>query len=974
MAISFEDYINTILPSFLSNDRGRAYFKAFADVAKQEFDRQEFAREEGMIYECTDDALTYHFNNSSALVSPFENFTQMREYLKNRWEKLAKRMGSVELLVDELKRFGFPRAKVWTWTDLILAGVPHAFGGNWTLFAGLAANGGMRYLAKYPTIEVTVQHVNFGPNQPLTVSIGTTGTTATITISLQTDGSSFPLSTPLEIFQALDKAGANEYMYYNWQGTGMGRAAESLPAILPTTYHSYFIIDLYAPNAISDPILWNDNTIINYSYPTLSSYESFWRTFPGPYPADINSLFTNFYDISAVAGQKIWVIGRDETTPMPIYFMALWNGSSWTRLNSTSGQLDVMYAFSENNVWAFGNRAMHWDGITVTTIPYPLLGGALQSLHGNASNSFWLVSSNGGILHYDGISFSTQVSGVTSLNRVFGFAANDAWAIGNTDIIHYNGTNWTTSTPPMGITGPFTSIWGSASNDVYVGNNNGDLIHWNGATWSTVAGYTNGQITNINGVSSGNMYIFSYKGDTPVLTYYNGVTFSTPEPLYRFSPYRTAISVSNYPTDVDIWGVDYIFGSQYLTHNEKLGRYNKYVVGNFKTFQTLDAGTVTDMSSDIKYNTAIAVQNNADTTGSVWKWNGTNFTKLVSAPNKPYNGVYVHEDFSGTILETWVCGNDGLVMYFNGTSFTDFSYTTNKWNSITLNEGAGFYSVYVVGEDAMGNPVSARIPSPFTGGMWGSIMVPGTDKLNKIIRTESNSKLPSNPEIYACGNGGTVFRLDMGGWTDLMYPGTGDLTGLWSPPGSDVIYVVGTNNEFYTYNPNAMTPWQSVSTGFMGDYIGIGGLGYDEFWITQLGKYIYFDGKTYTQINAPDVTHSLIGASGNSESSMFAFTSHPMGGNGLVYKLGPDLINVASGATGKLWNDGWHWDGTLLADKNLMNELRFLIRKYKPSTTSCRFVRIENKGMLISSPIGEEYEEDPFGNISGPYLFSYLVP
>ena len=102
--IDFETYLNTVLASYFQNKAAKDYFKAAADTATTEFDRTEEVRTEGMIFECNDDALDDHMQNTSALISPYENKTQERDYLKNRWEALAKRIGSVELMLAELKR------------------------------------------------------------------------------------------------------------------------------------------------------------------------------------------------------------------------------------------------------------------------------------------------------------------------------------------------------------------------------------------------------------------------------------------------------------------------------------------------------------------------------------------------------------------------------------------------------------------------------------------------------------------------------------------------------------------------------------------------------------------------------------------------------------------------------------------------------------------------------------------------------
>lgn len=1000
MAISFEDYINTILPSFLSNDAGRAYFKAFAEVANQEFDREKFAREEGMIYECTDDALVLHMANSSALVSPFETLTQMRQYLKNRWEGLAKRIGSVELLLDELKRFGFPSAKVWTWTDLIQAGVPRAFGGNWTLFPGLTPNGGMRYLAKYPNIQVTVEHLNSGPNQPLSVSIGATVSTANITIQLQTDGAGFPLSRPIDILKALDDAKAGEYMYYNWQGTGLGSATAALPTILPTVYHSFFIIDLFAPNAISDPILWNDNTITTYPYtvgPQFTAWKPSEITLPEPTPFITAMWGTN--------KSNIWM--RIEGTK-DFY---RYNGSSWSTVPSDlriNDYVNDIFGTSDSNIMACITSN------TMPAIPDPGIGTVYRwnnaiwekqtfslsnpvnvwyprKLWGASGVAMWVVgfeedpmaTHTGKIYFYDGLTWVNQAipMGIQELLLVFGFAFNDVWAIGATSVIHYDGSTWSTVTgPTLGMGETMTCIWGTSSSNIYVGTalgSTGGLFRWNGTTWSSITVPSGMTPINIIGFSDTDIYVLgqSSVGNTNVIFRYNGVTgtsYDAPTNLYpnqypnnNWMPFvASSGEILAGIRNISKPNRSYLLSVRNWTDGTLAALPSYSEAGISKVFRDIHgisdtyAWAVGDVGEVYFYNgTSWVKKLLPDLTAqmlavfvldpsNVWfvgiggksfKWNGTSFTAYSLGVAIPYRDVWFAEPNEG-----YAVGDNSQLTRFNGVS----------WTSSTVTFPAAPTSATLTAIDGI---------SRFSEGKKASIAFVGQDPA-LLLGT-------SNLAFFNEETGAKTYRA----LSSLAYTTDVKLIDYNLP---EYAVVVGNNamsqGTVVNVAPGYFNSSVTASTEFFGKMMYFAP---NDYWIAGLltNKVFRYDGNSYTAINLPD-TGGVFSLWGNVYNNLWIAYANNTTNTSQVYKFSPTTTNLAAGASGKLWNDGWNWDGTLLTDKNLMNELRFLIRKYKPSTTSCRFVRIGNKGMLTSSPIGEEYEEDPFGNISGPYLFSYLVP
>ncbi len=72
----------------------------------------------------------------------------------------------------------------------------------------------------------------------------------------------------------------------------------------------------------------------------------------------------------------------------------------------------------------------------------------------------------------------------TTLRAVFGFSADDVWAVGDAaTVIHWDGTRWTKLTTPFdsaSLKPKLSSIWGSGPNDVWIGGT-GTMLHFEGA-------------------------------------------------------------------------------------------------------------------------------------------------------------------------------------------------------------------------------------------------------------------------------------------------------------------------------------------------------------------------------------------------------------------------------------------------------------------------------------------------------------
>lgn len=143
---------------------------------------------------------------------------------------------------------------------------------------------------------------------------------------------------------------------------------------------------------------------------------------------------------------------------------------------------------------------------------------ALYDVWGTDENNVYAVgilTINGeylSVLHFDGVGWTpiTDTVGGTSIS---GFSASDIWIVGG-GVYHYNGNSWERKDgrrvgnqiipldQVLFNNSPYTSIWGTSSNNLYLGNALGKIIHWDGSKATVVYDQTNVALTDLYGYNS----------------------------------------------------------------------------------------------------------------------------------------------------------------------------------------------------------------------------------------------------------------------------------------------------------------------------------------------------------------------------------------------------------------------------------------------------------------------------------------
>lgn len=234
-------------------------------------------------------------------------------------------------------------------------------------------------------------------------------------------------------------------------------------------------------------------------------------------------------NVTAVSPQEIWTFGTGAFSQENTTLIEKWDGYKWKVIGSPNPTfysfLQSGAAVASNDIWAVGDSAaqtltVHWNGSTWNTVSSPSFGTTVSELEGAAAiaaNDIWAVGIEAGnagslglILHGDGVNWdvvSHPNLGNDNLRAVAAAAANDVWAVGDyhpaptgstpipsqTEILHYNGTDWhVVASPNVGTGGNWLKgVAVVAANDVWAIGNESEsnldhafLLHWDGTSWS----------------------------------------------------------------------------------------------------------------------------------------------------------------------------------------------------------------------------------------------------------------------------------------------------------------------------------------------------------------------------------------------------------------------------------------------------------------------------------------------------------
>ena len=275
-----------------------------------------------------------------------------------------------------------------------------------------------------------------------------------------------------------------------------------------------------------------------------------------------------------------------------------------------------IWGTDENNVYVVGHsddaryKAYHWDGLSWSPIEirFPGHPSSLSEIHGFSETDIWAVGD--------------EVHGVPITKR-------------EDFIVHYNGTEWELM---KNIDAPVcSSVWGTSSDNLFVGCDSGIILHYDGNTWEKQSTNSPAQIVAICGLDENTIYAAGAANDKKppedTLAYYffkyeNGEweIMNSAMRTIALEPFEFGYS--------DIWGQQGVIYS---------GGYGLYTLIEHPWKRILDDNIFVWAIHGINLNDIFAV----GLFGYIFHYNGVEWYQYHQFNDKFINnkGVWMHDDY-----------------------------------------------------------------------------------------------------------------------------------------------------------------------------------------------------------------------------------------------------------------------------------------------------------------------------------------
>jgi len=295
-------------------------------------------------------------------------------------------------------------------------------------------------------------------------------------------------------------------------------------------------------------------------------------------------------------------------------------------------------------------RTYTWTADTLS-----MVGSAqvlMRSIWGSSKNDVYVVGHNdqgGGVMwHYDGNKWTDvklnstfqggNIFGSITLSAVYGFSANNIYAVGN-----HNSSN---PNPPPNFL--FTSL----------------IIHYDGSAWTEVSLPSLGDVLlSVYGTSSNNIWT----GGTDALYHYDGVKWTRDSILFTVpsGSFFQFSSFASYNSNIYSIGIAYNMNTGEITeYLFKENNSNLAVIDSFQRTQGWKFG------AELWTSPNGTLYSNGP---SLFKYNGTGWTNIFQGRGgviTDINGINDNNLF--------ITGNNGLAYHFNGTDWKDISANLSK--------------------------------------------------------------------------------------------------------------------------------------------------------------------------------------------------------------------------------------------------------------------------------------------------------
>jgi hypothetical protein len=384
-------------------------------------------------------------------------------------------------------------------------------------------------------------------------------------------------------------------------------------------------------------------------------------------------------------------------------------------------RLDVMWTFSPTDIWLAGYKGtfLHFDGTAWKGRYLAGFVGNVTSLYGGAPNDLW--ASGDKLLHWDGTAW-TIVDGLVPADvDLRGGPANTVFAFGDAgDMYRYDGTAWTEFPSPGGNW--HTADMKTIDANTYAISTTGGLAQWTGTDWGIIDA---GMFTNFDDVVLvDGAHFVAVKNASQDVWRWNGTSWSTLTPPIVAGRHWDDVEASSFN---DIW----VFGGTLDTTSQAYAHWDgsTWIEGTLADYPGnehlyLDPSNTMWLVSEAevrKWNgaTFVTVLAPADLTdvfgfadNDIWvttrdcsarHWNGTSWTEIAT-PYSTAQGCTAIGLWGTSSNDLWMgvtpmnivdAENPMVVLHWNGTAWSTTTVTTlPSWVTFEAIWGSSSADIY----------------------------------------------------------------------------------------------------------------------------------------------------------------------------------------------------------------------------------------------------------------------------------------
>ncbi len=438
-------------------------------------------------------------------------------------------------------------------------------------------------------------------------------------------------------------------------------------------------------------------------------------------------------------------------------------------VNDTPGGLSAVWGTGANDVWAVGDVALHWNGVTWENTFAPTNG--FTDVWAADPTTAWAVavrddgSETGLIYKWDGSAWSQDADSTTgTLRAISGSSAADVWAAGESDVLmHWNGSEWN-SVPTNTTVASLESLWASDTNVLWaIGYGDESVLQRSRADWIVHKNLTTRALRRIHGSGDSSVWAVGYEG---TVLRWNGSEWKE----------MTSGQLPALLNDV------------YLAASGEA-----YAVGSGTILRRTAEGTWTQagpaLSQDYR-----AVHGSSET--NVWvvgaggfalHWDGSVWTPHATGTTKTLNAVFVRSP-----KDAWAVGRDGLAIHWNGYS----------WEHRPLPASREFLDVWATESETIAVGMNG-LAYRYSAGSWSALSTDTTEALYGVWGTDANN-------VWIVGSGGLILHVTgLNSLARVASPTSASLSDI-SGSGANSVWAVAPSGEFLHWNGAS---WERYSSG-----------------------------------------------------------------------------------------------------------------------------------------------------------------